>query len=309
MSRRGASVRGAPDWDRDGDDWPHRDHSDFVRASAIRWHVQRMGQGPTLLAVHGLGASTHSFRGLAPALSERFSVFSVDLPGHGFTEAPAVSRMTLPGIANALAELLESEGISPAVVVGHSVGAAILCRMALAHQIAPRLIVSINGALRPFQGPMAGIYEGAARLIAVFSPFAASMAARLAGDPDAIRQLIEQTGSRVDEEGLRLYQRLVLRSGHTEAAMAMMARWNLVSLESDLDRLPCDLLLIAGARDTAVPPAHALHLAGRLRGARAVVMPDVGHLSHEEAPRRTAEIIIAAATEAGETALPPPPTD
>ena len=57
-------------WNEEGRDWPNREHSQFIRASAIRWHLQVMGNGPVLLALHGTGASTHSFRDLMPVLAE-----------------------------------------------------------------------------------------------------------------------------------------------------------------------------------------------------------------------------------------------
>ena len=60
-------------WERDGRDWPNRQASRFVRAAGIRWHVQAMGEGPVLLLLHGTGASTHSWRRLAPLLATRFS--------------------------------------------------------------------------------------------------------------------------------------------------------------------------------------------------------------------------------------------
>jgi len=80
-------------WERDGRDWPNRSASRFVSAAGLRWHVQQFGTGPVALLVHGTGASTHSWRGLAPILAESFSVVAPDLPGHGFTEAPAADRL------------------------------------------------------------------------------------------------------------------------------------------------------------------------------------------------------------------------
>jgi magnesium chelatase accessory protein len=73
-------------------DWPHRTASRFVSAGGIEWHVQVMGKGPCALLLHGTGASTHSFRDLAPALAPDFSVIAVDLPGHGFTGTPPSRR-------------------------------------------------------------------------------------------------------------------------------------------------------------------------------------------------------------------------
>lgn len=297
MNERSAS-RDAPSWNVDGRDWPNRAHSQFIRASAIRWHVQVMGQGPVLLALHGTGASTHSFRDLAPALAGRFTVVAVDLPGHGFTSAPEPSRFTLPGMAQAVAELMEGERWDVAVGVGHSAGAAILCRMALDHLIEPRLIVSLNGALRPFQGLMGKVYGWGAQVTA-WSPVAARIVAGQARDVRNIRDMVERIGSRLDQRGLRLYQRLVQRSGHTASALAMMARWDLASLERDLPRLPCPLQMVTGARDTAVPPSNALHLAARLPMVTATVMPDVGHLSHEEAPGPTAALVTTLARDCG----------
>ena len=171
-----------PDWEREGLDWPNRAHSRFVRASAIRWHVQQLGRGPVLLALHGMGAATHSFRDLGPALAERFTVVMPDLPGHGFTESPAASRLTLRGMATAVSELLDAEGILPRIVVGHSAGAAILCRMALDQRIAPAATISINGALRPFEGVAGWTYEWAAKGLAR-TRVAANMVAARAREP------------------------------------------------------------------------------------------------------------------------------
>ena len=287
------------DWGRDGRDWPNREHSRFIRASAIRWHVQRMGNGPVILALHGTGAATHSWRDLMPCLAEHFDVFAVDLPGHGFTQRPAESRLTLPGMATAIAELVDAEGLQPTVVVGHSAGAAILCRMVLDRRVSPSLIVGLNAALLPFSGLLGSVYRWGAQVTKAIGPWAARRVARQAEDMQTIASLVERTGSSLDPQGLRLYQKLVRHRGHTEAAMAMMAGWDLRSLESDLAQLPCELLLIAGGRDSAVPPTQALHLAAKVDRVRTRIMPDVGHLSHEERPSETAAIILDAARQAG----------
>ena len=119
-------------WDVEGRDWPNREVSDFPLAGGLRWHVQRSGCGPSMLLLHGTGASTHSFRDLLPALGEHFDVLAPDLPGHGFTARPDDPQaMSLPGMAAALKELLRTLGVAPRIVVGHSAGAALLLRLAL----------------------------------------------------------------------------------------------------------------------------------------------------------------------------------
>jgi len=116
-------------WERDGRDWPNRQASRFVQAVGLRWHVQVMGAGPVLLLLHGTGASTHSWRDLAPLLAKSFTVIAADLPGHGFTSTPPAHRLSLPGMAQSVAELLRVLDLRPTLVAGHSAGAAILVRM------------------------------------------------------------------------------------------------------------------------------------------------------------------------------------
>ena len=48
--------------------------------------------------------------------------------------------------------------------------------------------------------------------------------ARTAGAPGAVRGLIAGTGSAIDPEGLRLYERLITDRSHVSATLAMMAR-------------------------------------------------------------------------------------
>ena len=86
---------GAPDWARDGRDWPNRSASRFLLAGGLRWHVQVMGgdrapRKPVILLLHGMGASTHSWRDLAPILAGRFTV--VAPRSAGATASPAIHR-------------------------------------------------------------------------------------------------------------------------------------------------------------------------------------------------------------------------
>ncbi|MCU0927801.1 MAG: alpha/beta fold hydrolase [Burkholderiaceae bacterium] len=113
------------DWQRDGRDWPLKEHSRFVEAAGLRWHVQRLGHGPAWLLLHGTGAATHSWRDLAPRLARHATVVAIDLPGHGFTSAPPGFGMfsasyTLPGMAAAVGELLRVLKLHPHGIVGHS---------------------------------------------------------------------------------------------------------------------------------------------------------------------------------------------
>lgn len=282
----------------EGAGWPNRAASRFVDAAGFRWHVQTMGQGPVALLAHGTGAATHSWRDLAPLLSRRFTVIAPDLPGHGFTESPAPSRLSLRGIARDLTELCRALDVRPEIAIGHSAGAAILARMALDGLIDPKLIVSLNGAFLPFGGIAAQFLSPLAKAM-TFNPIVPRIFAWRGRDPAAARRLIAGTGSHIEAEGERLYGKLVRNAGHVAAALQMMANWNLAPLVRDLPKLKPTLLLIAAGNDKAIPPSVAARVHALVPHSRVRLMPGLGHLAHEEQPDAVASIIVEAATAAG----------
>jgi len=267
-------------------------------AAGLSWHLQVMGSGPVVLLVHGTGAATHSWRRLAPLLAERFEVIAPDLPGHGFTTALPTTDLSLRGMATALAVLLRQLGKVPALVIGHSAGAAILARMCLDGLIAPQALISLNGALLPLSGLPGHLFSPAAKLLAA-TPFLPHLFAWRASAPDAVERLVRSTGSILDPAGIALYRRLISCPGHVGSTLSMMAKWNLDVLAQDLSRLRPSLYLIVGANDCTVPPSEAQRVRARLPGAEVISLPLLGHLAHEERPEEVANLINRLAVSGG----------
>jgi magnesium chelatase accessory protein len=285
------------DWTRDGADWPNRAASRFVRAGGLSWHVQVAGEGECALLIHGTGASTHSWRGLWPLMARGFRAIAPDLPGHGFTDPLPWSRLSLPGMAEAVGALVRKLEAAPRVIVGHSAGAAIAIRMALDGIVAPRLIVSLNGALFPIADSFARpFFVGAAKLLAL-NPLTPWLFARRARDPRAVRRLLDGTGSAIHPQDEALYARLAASPGHVAGALGMMAGWDLAALQDDLPRLKSPLLLVVGEADAMVPPGRIGGVAARVPKASVARLPGLGHLAHEEAPERVFELIRSHARE------------
>ncbi|WP_295389044.1 alpha/beta fold hydrolase BchO [uncultured Thiodictyon sp.] len=287
-----------PDWNKEGRDWPNREASQFIEVGDLRWHVQQMGTGPVLLLVHGTGAATHSWRDLMPLLARDFTVIAPDLPGHGFTQAPGGQGLSLPGMAASLAALLDTLGVKPDLVLGHSAGAAILIRMCLDGRIAPRALISLNGALLPLRGAAGKWFAPAARLFATH-PLLTRFFAWRSRDPSVVERLVASTGSSLDRRGVDLYRRLVTTPGHTGAAIEMMANWDLGPLGQDLPQLTTPLFLMVAENDGTVRPAEARRVRKMVPSAEIDIIPGLGHLAHEEAPGIVAGLIRGIAERIG----------
>jgi magnesium chelatase accessory protein len=281
-------LSGALDWQRDGRDWPLREHSRFVRSGPLIWHVQRLGEGPAIVLIHGTGASTHSWRDVAPILAERFTVLNLDLPGHGFTRGRLPTGLALPGISRALADLLAVEGIEPVVVAGHSAGAAVAVQLALDGATKAH-VAALCPALRPYGGEASGMMSSFAKLLFAnpVTPWLAAGVARFAVDTGSFLQ--KSTGSRIDRRGVQLYGRLFASPAHCAGAIGLMADWELAGIAAALPNLPVPMTVIHGEKDAAVPVKEGREVA-EISGGRFIGMTG-GHLAHEEEPARAAELI------------------
>ena len=252
-----------------------------------------------LLLLHGTGGSTHSWAGCAAALATRYTVISVDLPGHGFTVVPpAVERArqvyAIDGMARAVQQLLDALQLQPHLAAGHSAGVPVLLRMALQRGIAPVRIVGLAPAL---VAPPAWYVTLLAPLVAsvVEREVVAMSAASLAAGTRIIRAMLATTGSVLRPEQLARYEWLCRTPAHVHAALAMMARWDLPSLLRDVTTLDTPLEVIAGRRDRWVPEAPLRRAVAGVHGASFRV-EDAGHLLIEEDPARAAAWIAGAGT-------------
>ena len=135
----------------------------------------------------------HSWRDLMPQLAQRFTVTAFDLPGHGDTSGMPRGGMSLDAMSAAVGTLIEALGVQPALVAGHSAGAAILCRACIDGRITPRAVFSLNGALLPLHRMQKALFAPVARLLA-----STSLSSRLfvwsARDRRAVERLLASSG-------------------------------------------------------------------------------------------------------------------
>jgi magnesium chelatase accessory protein len=280
-------------------DWPNRADSRAVRVGGIDWHVQIAGGGPVLLLLHGTGAATHSWRDMLRPLAQHFRVIAPDLPGHGFTKGRPPTGLTMPGVARAVAGLLGELDAEPALIVGHSAGAAIAIRMALDGLVQPSGIIGIAPALLPFPGIAQHLFPTMAKLLFV-NPFAPHIFASVARGAGAVeRFLARSTGSTIDATGIAAYARLFGTSAHCAGAIGMMADWDLVPLKRDLPKLNVPMLVLHGEKDVAIPVSGALDSVALIPDCQLEVLPDLGHLAHEEAPLLLVDRIMTFAATRG----------
>jgi pimeloyl-ACP methyl ester carboxylesterase len=257
-----------------------------IRTSPL--HVESSGEGePSLVLVHGFGASGHSWRKWLPNLTREHRVHVVDLMGAGQAAAPPWGDYTPGAQAARLVEVLRGLGRGPIVLIGHSLGAAVSVLAALRVRdeggaIAVRGLVLVGSAVLPQKLPP---YMSAARtpLLGDFLLLAPPprWALRM-----GLEGIVHDPGT-VDREQVEGY-REPLRTFRRRRALLRAARQLDLgqgdALRVRLREVALPTLVVHGREDGVIPLEMGERLSRGIPGARLVVLDGVGHLPPEEAP-------------------------
>jgi len=103
----------------------------YVATRNARLSIIEAGDGPPVLAVHGLGATKGSFLPLVATLSERFRVIALDLPGFGDSDKPIGAAYDPRFFAEACTDLLDALGLNRVHLIGNSLGGRVALEVAL----------------------------------------------------------------------------------------------------------------------------------------------------------------------------------
>jgi pimeloyl-ACP methyl ester carboxylesterase len=101
---------------------------------------------PALVLVHGLGSAGNIWKTLVPELIQNFTVYAIDLPGHGDAALHENEEMDPRSLAQAIVDYMVSElNVESMHVAGNSLGGWIALEMAA---VAPDNVLSVT-ALAP----------------------------------------------------------------------------------------------------------------------------------------------------------------
>jgi pimeloyl-ACP methyl ester carboxylesterase len=122
--------------------------SHFVLLGTNQVHYVTVGQGNhTLVFVHCWAGNLGFWREQVPALADKARLVLIDLPGHGQSDKPQTAY-TMDFFAGAVLAVMRDAQVDKATLVGHSMGAAVICRV---YKQAPgkvAALVSVDGLLR-----------------------------------------------------------------------------------------------------------------------------------------------------------------
>jgi pimeloyl-ACP methyl ester carboxylesterase len=253
------------------------------------WYVEIQGQGPNLVLLHGLGASSFSWRHNRAALARHFRVITPDLPGHGRTPAPPRGDYRAEALVRGVLDLLDWHGLETAIFGGNSLGGGLSLLLTREHPERVQALVLLAPAAAMTRIPL-GYYT--LRL-----PVLGLAAAALAGPwflPRFMRWVYCNPEPLIPEalRGYAPHYRDFRRRLARRRLCRQLETRPLAEIALLLQRLTQPALLIWGQEDRVLPPHQGHWLIQHLPQAELFLLSQVGHAPQEEAPGAVNKIII-----------------
>ncbi len=257
--------------------------TETMTVAGLRTNVLRGGKGAPLILLHGLGASSYSWRYTAPELAKHYEVFAPDLPGFGRTDKPWDFDYSIHGLHTWIISFMDHLGLKTARFAGNSMGGVLSLwtaieapgrveRMALLGT--PAYVENRPKMLWPLSWPVVGsLYEWAL------------------GDT-TLRFIANATyvdKSKVDDKLVAEYG-LALKTAAGRRAVAQFVRHAIPAdhrerIKGYRDvRIPT--MVLVGEHDIMVGRAGAERLVKDMPNATLCFLDAAGHAPHEDAPER-----------------------
>lgn len=237
-----------------------------VKGRNFGYEAQPTGFDPSKLAVvfvHGTGGDRDDWRAQLDGLSQRFTVIAIELPGHGYSEPPGES--TVEAYADWVSSLVDALGLTRVVLVGCSLGSAIVEWLALSPR--PWLVgiglVGAGAKLAVHPAFLEGVLQDPLQALDMLTDYALAT-----GTGGAVRAAIREKFGRNAPELIR---------GDLAACNGFDIRKEVASIA-----LPC--CIIVGAEDRLTPVKYSSFLKEAIPGSTLSVIPDAGHLVMIEKP-------------------------
>ncbi|HEY2505232.1 MAG TPA: alpha/beta fold hydrolase [Streptosporangiaceae bacterium] len=249
----------------------------------------RLGSGPPLVLLHGVGHRRQAWRAVCGLLAQSRELFLIDLPGHG--ESPALAadgRPVVTAMVESVLSLLDELGLDRPHVAGNSLGG----RLALEAGVAGR--ASSVTALSP-----AGFFRGRADISYARGVFKIMQATGKWLAP-AAPGLLQSTAARAVAFSAIVARpsRLTPEQAAADTAAFVLARPTLQAVLAGLGNftghLPAGVPVTIGwgAKDRLLSRHQALVAQRQLPDARFVLLPGCGHVPMTDDPALVASVLL-----------------
>ncbi|NJN66937.1 MAG: alpha/beta hydrolase [Chloroflexaceae bacterium] len=267
----------------------------LVTVNQLQVHTTLAGQGaPAMVLLHGSFLSAFSWREVLAPLATHRTVLAFDRIAFGQTARPAVRHpwghrapdnpYRPEAQADLTVALMDRFGLDTAVLVGSSTGGTVALLTALRHPSRVRALVLV-GAMVYSGYPVSEIP------LWVLPLLPNRLMSRVVGlvFRRAYASLLRSfwyDRAKMTPDVLATYQSLLQVDHWSQGIWELIRATHRLGLDERLGTISVPSLVLTGEHDRTVPIEQSVRLARELPNAHLVIIPECGHLPHEEQPER-----------------------
>jgi pimeloyl-ACP methyl ester carboxylesterase len=250
----------------------------------------RVGSGPPLVLLHGLGSTRHAWDPVLPTLAERFDVVALDLPGFGDSPPlPAGVEPTPARLAASVAGFLDEIGVAVPHLAGNSLGGWVALELAAVEPVASISLISPAGLWR---GDTPLYNRASLRLTRWLTRHGGRVLSRLVASRVGRAVVFGQvTGrpSRMTPDQARGAIRAMGTAPGFDATLRATARRHYRSGP----QIDAPVSVAFGSRDRLLLPRQSRHVDRLPAGARVTELPGCGHVPMTDDPAAVAGFVVS----------------
>ncbi|MCB0101240.1 MAG: alpha/beta hydrolase [Anaerolineales bacterium] len=262
--------------------------SKFIDVNGLKVHYKIYGEGePVFILLHGFGASLFSWREVTAPLAEFGTVIAYDRPAFGLTERPLEWEGESPYSQDAQVELviglMDALEVEKAMLIGNSAGGTISMLTALKYPERIESLILVDPAV--YAGGGAPAWIRPLFNTPQMNHLGPLLARQLEAQGTEFIRTAWHDPNKITPDIFAGYEKPLQTHDWDRALWELTVSSAESGLAPRLSEFTMPVLIITGDDDRIVPTEQSLRLAEEIPNAELAVIPQCGHLPHEEKPK------------------------
>ena len=267
------------------------EYSKWADVNGLKIHYQDVGEGPTIVLVHGIMSSLQTWDDWVMELSKSYRVISLDVPGFGLTGAPeAIDDFNEDYLLNTFAKFIDVIELDNFSIAGNSLGGYIAAQYASDYPDRVDHLILLDPIAYPQEVPWVMDFATTPVISTIGNYFQ---------PPVLVTMNVKQVygdHQRIERRHMDRYVHMAQRSGAKASYIKIMEILKSRSTEESplpFAQIKAPTLIMWGEKDAWVPHELSQRWNEDIRNSQVVIYPGVGHMPMEEIPDKTVMDAIA----------------